>query len=61
MKKKYIYTLRVKAWFLYKIEANNEKEAKEILEKDGGIDIDGKLITEKYEDAWVLASEKNNK
>jgi|TARA_R100000008_G_C3584841_1_gene171358 hypothetical protein len=61
MKKKQIYTFRVKAFFLYEIRANNEKEAREILEKDGGINIDGKLITESYEDAHLLGSEKNNR
>ena len=63
MNKKYIYTLRVKAWFLYKVEADNEKEAREILEKNEFIqsdgDIDGRLITENYKDAWVVSSEKN--
>ena len=59
---KYIHTFRVKACFLYKIKADTEKEARKILEAQGGIDIDGKLImTESYKDAHLLATEKNNR
>ena len=53
------YTLRVKAWFLYSISANTEKEARKILEEQGGIDIEGKLITEDYKNASLLAKEKS--
>jgi len=57
--KKYKYALRVKAFFLYTIEADSEKEAREILDRDGGIEIDGKLITEGYDKAHCFAREKN--
>ena len=40
---KYIHTFRVKACFLYKIKADTEKEARKILEEQGGIDIENLL------------------
>ena len=57
--KKSIYTLRVRGLFLYKIKADTEKEARQILEEKGGIDIDGELFTESYANAHLIAREEN--
>ncbi len=57
--KKSIYTLRVRGCFLYSIKADTEKEARQILEEKGGIDIEGKLITESYANAHLLSREDN--
>jgi hypothetical protein len=56
--KKYKYMLRVKAYYLYEIEANSEREAKDILEKDNSIDV-SKIIIENYDKAHCLSKEKN--
>jgi hypothetical protein len=40
---KYIYTFGVNAFFTYDIEANSEKEARDILVEKGGYDINGEL------------------
>ena len=57
--KKSIYTLRVRGLFLYKIKADTEKEARQILEEKGGIDIDVELFTESYANAHLIAREDN--
>ena len=48
------YTFTVPCCYVYTIEAKSEKQAREILVKDGGINIDGELCgceTEDYENA----------
>ena len=61
--KKSIYTLRVRGLFLYKIKADTEKEARQILEEKSGrgskTRIEGKLIKESYATAQLLSREDN--
>ena len=58
--KKYKYILRVKAYYLYEIEADSEREAMDIFKEDNSIDV-SKIIMEDYDKAHCLTREKNKK
>jgi len=59
---KYIYTFGVNAFFTYDIEANSEKEARDILVEKGGYDINGELhiSTTDYQEALLMEEEEAN-
>ncbi len=50
--------LRVKAYYLYEIKADSEREAMDILKEDNSIDV-SKIIMEDYDEAHCLTREKN--
>ena len=37
------YRFEVPCWYAYSIKANSEKQARKILVKEGGLEIDGEL------------------
>jgi hypothetical protein len=43
------FTFNVPCSMMYYIEAQTEKEAFEILQKKGGVDINGELYIDKYD------------
>ncbi len=50
--KQHKYTFTVPCCYVYTIEAKTEKQAREILVKDGGIHISGELCGYKIEDLY---------
>ncbi len=50
--------LRVKAYYLYEIKADSEREAMDILKEDNSMDV-SKIIMEDYDKAHCLTREKN--
>ena len=56
MTKQSTYVLSVSASYVYEIKAKTEKEARQILEKEGGLDIDGTLCleSEDYKEATLV-------
>ena len=53
MTKEYLFS--VEATYKYKIVANNEQEARQILEEQGGLDIEGELCIDidNYSNAYL--------
>ena len=51
MSKEYLFS--VEATYKYKIVANNEQEARQILEEQGGLDIEGELCIDNYSTAYL--------
>ena len=43
------YVFNVPCHLIYSIEATSEKKAREILQKHGGVDIDGELEVDDYD------------
>ena len=43
LKKKNTYVFSVPATYVYEVDADSEEEARELLEEEGGMDIEGEL------------------
>ena len=56
LNKQSTYVLSVPASYVYEIKAKTEEEARQILMKDGGLDIDGTLCleSEDYKEATLV-------
>ena len=53
------YTFSVSCSMLYDIDAQSEEEAREILKKHGGMDIQGEVLIDSmdYDDAYLVYNE----